>query len=54
MVFDETGAQVNTESYAEGATAAAGLMPTASGPYFVQVEEVKGEPATFCLVYSYK
>lgn len=53
-VFDESGAQVNTESYVEGATAAAGLLPTASGPYYVQVEEVKGEPSTFCLVYSYK
>ena len=53
-VFDESGAQVNTESYAEGVTAAAGIISAASGPYFVQVEEVKGTPSTFCLVYSYK
>ena len=53
-VFDESGAQANSESYAEGATAAAGIIPAASGPYYVQVEEVKGDASTFCLVYSYK
>lgn len=53
-IFDESGAQVNTESYAEGMNAAAGLKPESSGPYFVQVEETEGADATFCLVYSYK
>lgn len=53
-VFDETGAQANSESYADGVTAAAGLQPSASGPYFVQIELVSGEPGAFCLVYSYK
>ncbi len=53
-IFDETGAQANTESYAEGSTAAAGLRAESSGPYYVQIEETAGADATFCLVYSYK
>jgi hypothetical protein len=32
----------------------AGFSPEASGPYFIKVEELEGDPATFCLLYSYK
>jgi hypothetical protein len=53
-VFDEVGKPVESEPYAEGATAAAGFSPEASGPYFIRIEELEGEPATFCLIYSYK
>jgi hypothetical protein len=53
-VFDETGKKLDTEPYQEGATAAAGFTPGASGPYFVKVELVEGATAAFCLLYSYK
>ncbi len=53
-VFNEEGAQVNTESYTEGMTAAAGFRPEASGPYYLQIGGTTGADATFCLVYSYK
>lgn len=53
-VFDETGKPLAYEPYQEGATAAAGFSPTVSGPYLIKVEELEGEPASFCLLYSYK
>ena len=54
-VYDETGAAITIEDpYQEGATAAVGFSPTASGPYYLKVEEVEGEPSAFCLVCSYK
>lgn len=53
-VFDETGKPVEAEPYQEGATAASGFSPTASGPYFVKVELTEGASAAFCLVYCYK
>jgi hypothetical protein len=53
-VFDENGKRVESEQYADGSRAAAGFEPTASGPYFVRVSEIEGEPATFCLLYSYQ
>lgn len=53
-VYDETGKPVESEPYQEGATAAAGFSPEASGPYYVKVELTEGEPAAFCLVYCYK
>jgi len=53
-VFDENGKQVKSESFSDGARAAAGFEPRASGPYYVQISEVEGEPATFCLLYSYQ
>lgn len=60
-VFDETGRPVEMAkseeplATADGAAAdAAGFAPEASGPYFIKVEELEGEPATFCLLYSYK
>jgi hypothetical protein len=53
-VFDETGKPVECEPYQEGATAAAGFSPDASGPYYVKIELAEGDTASFCLVYCYK
>ncbi len=53
-VFDETGKKIDAEPYQEGATAAAGFSPEASGPYYVKIELVEGASGAFCLVYSYK
>lgn len=53
-VFDEAGKPVATEPYADESRAAAGFAPEASGPYFLKIEEAEGQPATFCLLYSYK
>lgn len=53
-VFDETGRQVQTDPYQDEARAAAGFAPEASGPYFIRIQELEGEPAHFCLIYSYK
>ncbi len=53
-VFDETGKKIDAEPYQDGATAAAGFSPEASGPYFVKVELVEGATSAFCLLYSYK
>jgi len=53
--YDETGAKMEIEEpYQEGFTAAIGFSPLASGPYYVKVEELEGEPTAFCLVCSYK
>ena len=53
-IFDETGKPVAYEPYQDGASAAAGFSPTASGPYLIKVEVIEGEAASFCLLYSYK
>jgi hypothetical protein len=53
-IFDETGKPIEYEPYQEGASAAAGFAPDASGPYLIKVEELEGEPSVFCLLYSYK
>ena len=54
-VFDETGRQVEEEQfYRDVKRAAAGVSPVASGPYYVTVQLLEGEPTDFCLVYSYK
>jgi hypothetical protein len=53
-LFDENGHPVQGEAFHEGSTAAAGLVPDASGRYFVRLELVEGDKADFCLVYSYK
>ncbi len=54
-VFDETGRQVEGEEfYQDKKRAAAGVSPVASGPYYVSVQLLEGEPADFCLVCSYK
>ena len=54
-VFDETGKQVEAEEFFQDTKrAAAGVSPVASGPYYVSVQLLDGEPTDFCLVYSYK
>lgn len=53
--YDESGAQLEIEEpYQEGFTAAIGFSPLASGPYYIKVEEIEGEPTAYCLVCSYK
>ena len=55
VVYDETGKQVPEEQFfKDNHRAAAGVSPVASGPYYVSVKLVDGEPADFCLLYSYK
>ncbi|MDQ3624360.1 MAG: hypothetical protein M3463_18020 [Verrucomicrobiota bacterium] len=53
-VFDEKGQPLAYEPYVEGATAAAGFAPEASGPYLVKVAVLEGDPSAVCLLYSYK
>lgn len=53
-IFDESGKPVTFEASQDGARAAAGFSPTASGPYLVRVEMLEGEPASYSLVYSFK
>ena len=54
-VYDETGKQVGDELFFQDRyRAAAGVSPVASGPYYVSVQLLEGEPADFCLLYSYK
>lgn len=53
-VFDETGKPIECEPYQDGATAAAGFSPGVSGPYYVRISLVEGDPASFCMLYSYK
>jgi hypothetical protein len=40
--------------YQSGPRAAAGFSPDASGLYYVKVALEEGQPATFCLIYTYK
>ena len=55
VVFDENGKPVPEEQYhQEAVRAAAGVSAIASGPYYVSVTLLEGEPADFCLLYSYK
>ena len=53
-VYDETGKQVNTDSYDNENKAAAGFAPASSGQYFVSIDLLEGEQSPFCFVYSYK
>ncbi len=54
-VYDENGKMVEGEEFFQDKTrAAAGVSPVASGPYYVSVQEVDGDPTDFCLLYSYK
>ncbi len=54
-VYDETGKQVGDEIFFQDRfRAAAGVSPVASGPHYVSVELLEGEPTDFCLLYSYK
>jgi hypothetical protein len=53
-IFDEAGNPVSYEPYQSGTRAAAGFSPAASGLYYVKIALEDGDPATFCLIYSYK
>ncbi|MEI6033439.1 MAG: hypothetical protein WCS65_04040 [Verrucomicrobiae bacterium] len=53
-LFDDSGRPVDVEVFQDGAAAAAGFVPAASGKYFVKLGLVGGEKTEFCLVYSYK
>ena len=53
-LYDETGRQLVTETYSSGEKAAAGFSPMNSGQFYVSVGLLEGEPATVCVVYSYK
>jgi hypothetical protein len=53
-VFDDSGRPVSYMPYQSGPRAAAGFSPDASGLYYVKVALEEGQPATFCLIYSYK
>lgn len=53
--YDETGTPLEIQDpYQEDGKASIGFSPLASGPYYVKVEEVEGEPTAYCLVCSYK
>jgi hypothetical protein len=53
-LFDDSGTPVSYMPYQAGPRAAAGFSPDASGLYYVKVAVEDGQPATFCLIYSYK
>lgn len=53
-VYDDKGALPDQETYADAATAAAGVVASYSGPYYVKVTLPEGEKSPFCLVYCYK
>lgn len=53
-LFDDSGKPVSYLPYQSGPRAAAGFSPDASGLYYVKVALEEGQPATFCLIYSYK
>ena len=53
-IFDETGKSIEVNNYQNGQTAAAGFSPELSGSYYVRIQEIEGEPANFCLIYTYK
>ena len=53
-VYDETGKPLAFEPFTDDGKAAAGFAPTASGSYYIKVEELEGASAVFCLLYSYK
>lgn len=53
-VYDETGKALSFDPWSEGSAAAAGFAPGASGPYYLKIDALEGQAATFCLLYSYK
>ena len=54
-VYDEMGHQVGDEQFFQDKRrAAAGVSLIASGPYYVSIPLLEGDPADFCLLYSYK
>ncbi len=53
-VHDEDGHPVEQQDYADGATAAAGVVAGKSGKYFVKISLTEGEKSSFCFTYCYK
>ena len=53
-LFDETGKAMETDAFAGEGNSAVGFSPVVSGPYYVRIQEVEGEPADCCLLYCYK
>ena len=53
-LFNDQGKPVAYEAYVQGNRAAAGFSPDASGLYYVKISNDDVQPATFCLIYSYK
>lgn len=53
-IYDETGQRMEAEPFQDAGKAAAGFAPAASGCYYVKIQELEGEPANFCFIYSYK
>ena len=58
-IFDETGAVIPPDAVEiaddqERHTSSLAFAPAASGSFFVKIEEVEGDVAALCLVYSYK
>jgi hypothetical protein len=53
-VYDETGQPIPLDLHEEAHRVAAGFSPSASGPYYIRIEAIEGEPTAFCLIYSYK
>ena len=53
-LYDEEGRRLETEPWSDGARAAAGYSPAASGPHYLRVRAPGDRPVDFCLVYSYK
>ena len=53
-VYDETGKKVSTDTWSDGNKFATSVAPAASGPHYISVRLADGEPATFCLLYTYK
>jgi len=53
-VYDEKGALVEQQYYAEGAKAASGIVAAESGRYLVKVTLAEGEKSPVCFIYCYK
>jgi hypothetical protein len=54
QAYDETGQALPLDFHEEAHRIAAGFSPSASGPYYIRIEAMDGEPTAFCLIYSYK
>lgn len=53
-VFDEKGDPVQILRPMVGSTAAIDFAPKNSGPYYLRILDLQGDPTTFCLTYCYK
>lgn len=56
-LFDETGAPVAIQPFADSSRAAAGFTATNSGLYYVKttvIDDSSSESSTICLLYAYK